>query len=79
MVIDYQGSPKMSMEELRNLYQFRVLKKWRHRFYLGPGGRPERAGSIGRVSPCLQGSKLVSSGGGGGYFSRPIHGEISAL
>jgi len=55
------------------------LKKWPHRLCLGPGVRPERAGSIGWVSPCLGGSKLVSAGGGGGYFPRPLHGEISAL
>ena len=59
--------------------QFRFLKICWQRPCLGPGARPERAGSIGWVSPCLRGSKLVSSGGGGGYLPRPIHGEISAL
>ena len=53
------------------LYQFRVLKKWRERLCLGPGARPERAGSIGWVAPYPRGSKLVSSGGGGGVFSPP--------
>ena len=60
-------------------YHFRILKKWGDRLCWGPGARPERAGSIGWVAPCPGGSKLVSSGGGGGYLPRPIHGEISAL
>jgi hypothetical protein len=56
-----------------------VLKKWSARLGWGPGARPERAGSIGWVSTCLRGSKIVSSGGGGGYLPRPLYGEISAL
>jgi hypothetical protein len=35
------------------LCQFRVLKKWGDRLCWGPGTKPERAGSIGWVSPCL--------------------------
>ena len=61
------------------LYQFRVLKKWGDRLCWGPGARTERAGSIGRAAPWPQRSKLVSSGGGGGYLPRPIPEEISAL
>jgi hypothetical protein len=42
-------------EKIQNLYQFNVLKKCRQGLCWGPGGRPERAGSIGWVSPCLRG------------------------
>ena len=45
---------------------------------MGPGARPERAGSIGWVAPWPQRSKLDSAGEGGGSLPRPLHEEISA-
>jgi hypothetical protein len=76
-----EGHPGESRdpEHLEITYPFRVLKKSWQRLCLGPGVRPDRAGSIGWVATCPQGLKPVSFGGGGGYFPRPINGEISAL
>ena len=73
------GNCYVSLNSLKNKYQFRVLKKWCDRLCWGPGARMERARSIGRVAPWRRRSKRVSSDGGGGYLPRPIHGEISAL
>jgi hypothetical protein len=68
-----------SKYNLKEGYQFRVLKKWCDRLCWGPGSRTERAGSIGWVAPWLRRSKLVFSGGGGGHLPRPLHEEISSL
>ena len=59
-------------------YQFRVLEKWCDCLCWGPGARTGRAGSIGWATPWQRRSMLVSFEGGGGYLSRPIHGETSA-
>jgi len=46
---------------------------------LGQGARTEPVGIIGQVAPWPRGSKFVSTGGGGGYLPRLLHGKISAL
>jgi len=52
-------------------YPFRVLEKWREGLSLGPGARPERAGSIGWVAPYLRDQSSFPPKEAGGIFPAP--------